>query len=286
MLPAGYRGLDDVEAAMRGFAGVEIGRSVEGRPLYAAAFGPPEAPVASFVIAGLHAIEWIGVETALALAQRLAVDPPRERRAIVVALANPDGYARIETDLRAGVRKWRRTNARGVDLNRNWATEFRPRAKKWALWNWPGEHPFSEPEVAAVVKMLDLVAANGVRIDTALSLHSFGRKLLLPWGGRFGRSERYRQLKTRALAVQARLGERYTIDQVSRWLPGAFAFGIEIDDLHARYGACALLVECSIGGLSIDPRTWLAPFRWYNPPQPAVTAADIAGAVDNFVRGA
>jgi hypothetical protein len=85
--------------------------------------------------------------------------------------------------------------------------------------------------------------------------------------------------------VQNRLAERYTIDQTSRWWPGWFAYGMEIDDLHTRYGANALLVECSRGGLSFDPATWLAPFRWFNPPDPARHAHDIARAVEPFVRG-
>jgi hypothetical protein len=135
--------------------------------------------------------------------------------------------------------------------------------------------------------MLDAEVAAGARIDTALSLHSFGRKLLVPWGARWRRPPRYEELREHARAVQRRLGERYSVAQVSRWVPGAFARGMEIDDLHARYGARALLVECSFGGLALDPASWLAgPFRWYNPRRPSVIAADIAAAVDPFVRGA
>lgn len=285
MLPTGYRGHADVCAALRALGGTEIGYSVEGSAVLAAELGAPTAPRATVVVAGLHALEWIGVETALALAARIAVDPPRDRRVLVVALANPDGYRAIESDLRAGRRRFRRTNANGVDLNRNWPTAFVPRARRWALWNWGGRGPASEPEVAAIVGMLDRTVATGAQIDTAVSLHSFGRKLLVPYGGRFARSPRYRQLVTRARAVQARLAEPYSIDQVSRWLPGAFAFGMEIDDFHDRYGACALLVECSFGNLSLDPATWLQPFRWYNPPDPAAVSADLAQALDNFVRG-
>jgi len=270
---------------MRELGAREIGYSVEGAPMLAAELGAADATRTSVVVGGLHALEWIGVETALALARRIAADPPRDRRVLVVALANPDGYRAIESDLRDGKRRFRRTNANGVDLNRNWPTAFVARDKRWALWNWGGRGPASEPEIAAIVRMLDSAVATGARVDTALSLHSFGRKLLVPYGGRFTRSPRYRQLVTRARAVQARLGERYSIDQVSRWLPGAFAYGIEIDDFHDRYGACALLVECSLGGLSLDPATWLQPFRWYNPPDPAAVTADLAQALENFVRG-
>lgn len=288
MLPPGYRGHTEVDAALRRMRGAqirELGHSVEQTPIVAASFGPANSQTVSVVIAGLHAIEWIGVETALALAERLAASPPTDRRILVVALANPDGYRRIESDLWLGRRRFHRTNANGVDLNRNWPTAFLPRRKWLSGFNWPGPAPCSEPEVAAIVRALDAEVASGARIDTALSLHSFGRKLLVPYGARWRRSPRYHELHERARRIQARLAERYSIDQVSHWVPGAFAFGIEIDDLHERYGACALLVECSLGGLSFDPATWLAPFHWFNPRRPSLVASDIARAVEPFVRG-
>jgi hypothetical protein len=287
VLPPGYRGHAEVESALCALPGarvVELGRSVQGTPILGAWIGPP-AMRASVVVAGLHAIEWIGVETALALAHRLASDPPVDRNVLVVALANPDGYRAIETDLWQGRRRFRRANANGVDLNRNWPTAFLPRPRWISGINWPGPAPASEPEIASIVRALDAEARRGVQIDTALSLHSFGRKLLVPYGGRWSRSPRFRELHERARGVQARLAERYTIDQVSRWLPGAFAYGMEIDDLHDRYGACALLVECAFGGLSLDPASWITPFRWYNPRRPRLVAADLARAVDPFVRG-
>lgn len=290
-LPPGYRGHAEVEAAIRGIAGPRVrvgplGASALGAPILGAWIGPDGARTASVAIAGLHAIEWIGVETALALAGRLAASPPADRRVLVVPLANPDGYRAIEADLRAGRRRFRRTNANGVDLNRNWPTGFRRLPRLPFGWSWGGPHPCSEPEIAAIVRALDAEVARGARVETALSLHSFGRKLLVPWGARWRRPPRYDELHRRARGVQQRLRERYSISQVSRWVPGAFAHGMEIDDLHARYGACALLVECSLGGLSLDPESWLAgPFRWYNPRRPSVIAADLALAVEPFVRG-
>ena len=285
-MPASYRTASDVEAAVRRLPATiaELGKSVNGAPIVCATIGAATATKVSIVIAGLHAIEWIGVETALALAERLAAAPPTDRRVHVVALANPDGYRRIEDDLRAGRRRFRRTNANGVDLNRNWPSAFRafPAWARWS-WNWPGSHPASEPEVAAIVQLLDREVATGARVDTALSIHSFGRKLLIPYGGRWRRPERYAELHARASAVQDRLRDRYTIDQVSRWLPGAFAHGIEIDDLHERYGAAALLVECR-GGLALGTLT-AGPFFWFNPPDARPVAGEVSRAVEPFVRG-
>ncbi len=285
MIPPGYRGHAEVLAAVARHAGVQLGASVERLPIAAAVFGPATAPVVSVVIGGLHAIEWIGVETALALADRLRAAPPVDRKVIVIALANPDGYRRIEGDLLARRRRFRRTNARGVDLNRNWPTQFLPRGKWLSGFNYPGAAPASEPEVAAILHTLDAEVARGARIDTALSLHSFGRKLLIPYAAHWRRPERYAELYERARRVRDRLVDSYSIAQVSHWLPGAFAYGLEIDDLHARYGACALLVECAFGGLSRDPATWLSPFHWYNPRRPSLVAGDLARALEPFVRG-
>jgi predicted deacylase len=285
VIPPGYRGHAEVLSAVARHAGVQVGASIEHLPIAAAVFGPTTAPLVSIVIGGLHAIEWIGVETALALADRLRAAPPIDRKVIVIALANPDGYRRIEGDLVARRRRFRRTNARGVDLNRNWPTQFLPRGRWLSGFNYPGAAPASEPEVAAILETLDREVGRGARVDTALSLHSFGRKLLIPYAAHWRRPERYAELYERARRVRDRLVERYSIDQVSHWLPGAFAYGLEIDDLHARYGACALLVECAFGGLSRDPATWLSPFHWYNPRRPSLVAGDLARALEPFVRG-
>ncbi len=286
MLPPGYRGHREVLTALRTAGGIELGHSVDDTPIVAAAFGPSESKRVSVVIGGLHAIEWIGVETALALAQRLAEAPPTDRRVYVVALANPDGYRRIETDLWAGKKRFRRTNSHGVDLNRNWPTAFLPRRKWLAGINWPGPHPASEPETASILRLLDREVARGATVDTALSLHSFGRKLLYPYGHRFQKPARHAELYERARRVRDRLVEPYTIAQVSRWLPGFLAAGMEIDDLHERYGACALLVECAFGGgLTLDLDRWTTPFHWYNPRRPSIVAGDLARALEPFVRG-
>jgi len=289
VIPAGYRGHAEVLARLARHGAAAAGTSVEQLPIACARFGPSDAPRASVVIAGLHPIEWIGVETALALTDRLAAAPPRDRTVLVFALANPDGYRRVEHDLVANRRRFRRTNTRGVDLNRNWPTGFAalPRwmpARALGL-NDPGPAPCSEPEIQAIVCTLDAEVARGATIDTALSLHSFGRKLLIPYGDRWRRSPRHAELHERACRVRDRLVERYTIDQVSHWVPGAFAYGIEIDHLHERYGACALLVECGFGGWTTDPSSWVSPFRWYNPRRPSHVANDLARALDPFVRG-
>ena len=99
-----YRGYADViEALARsGARALHLGQSVEGTPLFAFDVGEPEAAKVSFVVAGLHAMEWIGVEAALQLLARLVARPPRDRLVRVVPIANVDGYRRVERRLRHG----------------------------------------------------------------------------------------------------------------------------------------------------------------------------------------
>ncbi len=264
-----------------------IGHSVAETPLYALEVGNPAAPRVTAVLAGLHPIEWIGVEVLHALLWALARTPPRDRRVVCFPIINVDGYRQIEDDLRRGSHRWRRTNSRGVDLNRNWPTHFAARRRPW-LWrhSWGGEHALSEPETAAVCAHLDGIA-EAAAIDCALSLHSIGRMLLLPWGGRFRAPAAARQLHHAAEAVRGRLSANYRVRQTSHWLPGVRAKGIEIDHLHARYGALAMLVECTGGGARLRaPKSLLNPFRWYNPSTPASHASELAAALEPFVLGA
>lgn len=265
-----------------------IGTSVGGQPLFALEVGPADAPRTSALIAGIHPIEWIGVETMLAILDRLVAAPPVDRRVVAFPLVNVDGYQLVERDLRAGRRRFIRSNRRGVDLNRNWRTHFKTRRRLGGLlagWNYGGPHPVSEPEIEAVVGMLDEVTTGGV-IDVGLSLHSFGRMILYPYGGQLRRPARHDELEQHARAIQRRLPVSYRLGQSSHWVPGFGACGMEIDHLHAEYGAVALLVECSAGGASLrDPTSLLHPFRWFNPPDPEAVAAHIAGAVLPFVLG-
>ncbi len=279
------------DLARRGLRPLRIGESVAGTPLWALEAGPAGAPRVSAVLAGIHALEWIGVETGAALLERLAAEPPVDRRVIVFPLINVDGYRRAEADLRAGRRGFVRTNDNGVDLNRNWPTHFRRRARKPPTWarlfglSWGGPAPLSEPEVAAVAGVLD-EAAQGATVDAAVSLHSIGEKVLMPWGGRWRAPEEAERLRRAAGAVRARLGGRYKAVQTSHWVPGAMAYGMELDHLHARFGALAILVEISRGGVSPRrPGSLLHPFRWYNPAHPGPVAERTAAALEPFVRG-
>ena len=119
---------------------VEIGRSVEGRPISAVRRGTPGGAVV-LVIGVIHGDEDDGV----AILERLATAPvPAGVDLWLVESMNPDGEA-----------AQRRTNANLVDLNRNFPHQ-------WAPLGVPGDSqyggtgPASEPETQAIV---DLVTA-------------------------------------------------------------------------------------------------------------------------------
>lgn len=280
MAPAG-RGYSDptrVAARAQALGARPIGRSIGGRDLVAISVGAAAAP-ASLVLAGIHPLEWIGVEVALTLAERLAAAPPTDRRVVVVPVINVDGHAAIAGDLAAGRRRYRRTNRSGVDLNRNFAVGHAP-APTWWPWQRAGRAPLSEPETAAVAAL-----AGELAVDRAVALHAFGRMILLPWAHRGTTGPRHAELVAHARAVARQLPGRYRVLHTGRWplfRPG----GLELDWLTER-AALTMLVECGRGGL--DPRrpsTWLEPFRWYNPAEPAAEVAALAGALEPFVRGA
>lgn len=299
-LPAAWgahRGFDELLAAFialasRGARVDVVAQTTRGAPIVRIEIpGTDQREArASLVLGGLHAMEWIGVETALALAERLTRSPA-SRRVVLYPLLNPDGFRRVEMNLRRGHFRFERANARGVDLNRNWPTFFRPRKPFFErlvpLLGTPGPHPGSEIEVRVVLEELERT-----RFQRAVSLHSFGGMLLVPFGGRLALPTDYARLHALASRVRSSLdatrarGEgRYRVRASSRWVPGQRAFGMELDHLHAC-GVEPLLVECGWGQLSLfDPSTWLHPFRWFNPRDPREHARRLADALTPFLLG-
>ena len=286
---SGWRGLDEVEAALElavqcGARPVTVARTREGRTVRGVELGPTEGPVA-LVVGGIHALEWIGVEVALGLLGAFLVHAPT-RRILLVPVLNPDGYALVESGLRAGNRPYARGNAANVDLNRNWPTHWRTTGlpqRILGFLGWSGTGPRSEPEVDGLCALVDPIAA-GPGLARALSLHSIGNKLLTPYGGRWRRPLGAARHDRAADAVGARLGGAYHRTTPARWVPGLFAYGMELDHFHT-WGAVSLLVECSAGGFSwLQPETWLHPFRWFNPPDPERHVRALVSALRPFLE--
>jgi predicted deacylase len=290
MTPRGYRSFADHVAswqslADRGARRELCGQSVLGRPITALEIGPAKAPKLSIAMAGIHPIEWIGVEVLARWLEALIENPPADRRVLVFPLVNVDGFTRVEQDLSRGARRFRRGNANGVDLNRNFPTHFKKLSlvKRMLPWTFRrGTAPLSEPEPRAVTERIDRAIRQGATDLRAISLHSFGAKVLFPYGGVWRKTQDHKALRRHAEALARPIG--YRAVQSSHWVPGFFAPGMELDHLYEAFGATALLVECSRGGFMLRrPSTWLSPFQWFNPPDPRQTMDDLVPALGDFL---
>lgn len=112
-----------------------IGTTFEGRNIFGlkisdnlSSFG--EKPII-FIDAGTHAREWASHHSALYLAHKLATDPSNELLNkvdwIVIPNVNPDGYEYTRSNERLWRKNRRVLNSTciGIDLNRNYAYEWR-----------------------------------------------------------------------------------------------------------------------------------------------------------------
>lgn len=120
------------------------GRSVQGRTIYMRDVAAPDAKLRVLVIGAMHGDELSSAAVALHWIQ-LAVQTPGNAQWRFIPALNPDGLL---------ARPARRTNANGVDLNRNFPTPNWHREAK-VYWEkrtrkdprrWPGASPLSEPE--------------------------------------------------------------------------------------------------------------------------------------------
>ncbi len=142
--------LEAHDAAMRAFPGiewVEIGRSVEGRPIHMVEFGSGDDVTLFFGC--FHGNERSTPRFALEFARMLHRDPSLVapgKRVVIVPILNPDGFA-----------KGTRRNARGVDLNRNYPTSNwgqQPEGRGRVAF---GEAAASEPETQVVLRLMERI---------------------------------------------------------------------------------------------------------------------------------
>ncbi|MCL1865583.1 MAG: DUF2817 domain-containing protein [Spirochaetes bacterium] len=119
-----------------------IGKSNLNKRIYSKQFGSGDK--LTLIIGGVHGDEPVGFISALKLAQFIKRNPAAiHNRVIIVPCINPDGLSRGT-----------RVNARGVDINRNfpgptWSADF------IKSYNNSGKYPASEPETAALIKLME-----------------------------------------------------------------------------------------------------------------------------------
>jgi protein MpaA len=134
-----------------------LARSVEGRPIRLYVLGNGDLHV--LILAGFHGNEPTGAQLADSLLTYLRQNPAacEGRRVAIAPAVNPDGLLRHE-----------RTNANGVDLNRNFPASNWSRARTGR--DSRGRVPGSEPETQAA-----MVAVHLTEPARILSIHSIDR---------------------------------------------------------------------------------------------------------------
>ena len=265
-----YPSLDEIAQRLSLLGRLEIyGRSVEGRDLLSVEIGS-EGPLV-MVTAGIHGLELIGVATALEVASR---GPLAGARLLVCPTLNPDGYAATVSGRR------QRSNASGVDLNRNFPMPYRARPSALSVLGagslrpgdatYRGAAPLSEPETRALA---DLVAQK--RPVASANLHSFLGTLFCARVWSWADWSGYRRL---CRAFRAGQGSETRYLRVGTPIGDVFTGELE-DWQHHVMGCWAVCVECF--SLAESLRQNLRPkdiFWRFNPRDPApIIARDASG---------
>jgi murein peptide amidase A len=112
-----------------------VGHSVAGRPITAHRLGNANSGHKVLVVGCIHGDECAGATITHNLLRR---KPPAHFDLWVINNVNPDGYG-------LGVRQ----NGRGVDLNRNFGSEWIPIGTRWDP-EYSGPYAWSEPETRTV----------------------------------------------------------------------------------------------------------------------------------------
>jgi murein peptide amidase A len=153
---------------------VVFGHSVKGMPLRAVRLGDPAARRTALVVGVIHGNERAGLGVIHELRRRFedvdGVD------LWTVKAVNPDGAARDT-----------RQNAHGVDLNRNFSYHWEPAPRSSA--EYPGPHPFSEPESRAAARLI-----KRIRPNLTIWYHQPWGAVLLPCYGKARVEKRYARI--------------------------------------------------------------------------------------------
>ena len=248
-----------------------IGRTVQNRPIWAFEVSAKGRPIKKriLVFAALHAMEWISTEAAMSLLLRLAEHPIDGVSFVIIPIVNIDRRLLVESELRQGLRKYRRHNSNNVDLNR----DFEINREATALWRhlFPYRYatspsPLSQPES----QFLDQLVQNQ-KFDFIVSLHSFGGYIYYPWAGKYKPAPD--QSKLHDIGMVMKQGMKgvhpYQVKQLSHWCFLFRIHGSEIDHFYGKYNIPSFLIELTWSGFVwYKPKTWKDDFRMYNPVDP------------------
>jgi g-D-glutamyl-meso-diaminopimelate peptidase len=146
-----YNGLEHLEHEV-------IGQSAEGREVWAFHFG--SGPLRVLMTGALHAREWIATELLTKLISELGTGFDYPNLALtIVPMLNPDGVLVAETQTDRVHKERQKSNANGVDLNRNfdanWNTAGTNPEPDFKDANYPGTVAFSEPETQTIRTLVE-----------------------------------------------------------------------------------------------------------------------------------
>jgi len=183
-----------------------LGYSVQQRAIRVHEVGSLSSPKRILVVGCIHGTECAGIKITRRLVRN---GPPRHVDLWVVHNLNPDGY-------RLGVRQ----NARGVDLNRNFRSEWIPLGQPWDP-QYSGPHPFSEPETRIARALI-----RRIRPDVTIWYHQ-PQALVRAWGQSRPMARRYARL-----ASEPYRSIRWPHGTAPNWqnhrFPGTASFVVEL----------------------------------------------------------
>jgi len=282
-----YEHFRKVLGGLPGYEEHSLGETRRGRRLYAWSVGEGAASV--LYTAGCHAIEFIGVEQCAAIADELA--GPRRgllEKACVwfMPVLNPDGHYKVRELIRRRLCPLVKTNARRVDLNRNFPVGFHEPHKGGImagshvkLINYHGPAPISEPESKALEKLVDLA-----RPAFAMNLHSFGEKICFPpchYKGRTADHELFEKIGGEMAALQP---HPYKVCAENEMY---LTYGDISDWMYEEKGIKPFLLEIGAFGMfASPPSSWWNIFAWTCPPDAAAATANNTAACVHLVEAA
>ena len=183
-----------------------IGHSVDGRAIRPVVLGDPAAQHRVLVVGCIHGNECAGLAVVRELLKEGA---PAGTEIVVVPNLNPDGY-RGDT----------RQNADGVDLNRNFPSNWARIGRRGSL-QWSGPRPLSEPESRYAVQLVDRLQP-----EVSIWFHQ-PQGVVRAWGGSVATARRFALLA----GVPYRSIE-WPYGTVSNWqnhrFPGTASFVVEL----------------------------------------------------------
>jgi carboxypeptidase T len=226
----------------------------------------------------IHGLELVGGVALHATIARI-LEQPDPPRLVVLPSVNPDGVARNLAKHRAGKNAARRSNAGGVDLNRNFDRVIDRRlyhpfsgSRLRISPHYVGPAPFSEPESRAVRDV-----ALEVRPALSFAFHSFGNLLLHPWSHTKDPHPRTREYRALGDAFRGAQKTPYKVLQGYGFYPIAG----DLDDwLDAHTDTLAFTVEVGRPSAEIlHPRRLFDPFCWMSPVDPTAAVEDVVPGV-------